>query len=379
MFESTISFIRDLFPKEDFIPLHAPQFDEKEKELLCECIDTTFVSSIGKFVDLFEQKIIEFTGAKHAIATVNGTQALFLALKLANVKRDTEVLTQSLTFVATTNAISYTGAIPIFLDVDRDTLGLSPEAMSDFLKNNTIQKKGVCWNKTTNKQITACLPMHTFGHPCRIEEIKQLCEKHNVFLVEDSAESLGSYYKKMHTGRFGKLGIFSFNGNKTITTGGGGMIITDDKDLSQKAKHLSTTAKENHPWEFIHDEIGFNFRMPNINAALGVAQIEKLPKYIKNKRELAQMYKDFFASENIEFLNEPKDCLSNYWLNTVILKNKTERNCFLKVTNEKEIMTRCLWKPMHMLPMYQQCQTGKLENTEFLYERVVNIPSSVRD
>ena len=378
MFESTVSFIRNLFPEDDFIPLHAPRFDEKEKKLLCECIDSTFVSSVGKFVDLFEQKIADFTGARHSIAVVNGTQALFLALKLANTKRDTEVITQSLTFVATANAISYTGATPIFLDVDMDTFGLSPVALSNFLENNTIQKKGCCWNATTNKQITACLPMHTFGHPCRIEEIRQLCEEHNIFLVEDSAESLGSYYKKKHTGRFGKLGIFSFNGNKTITTGGGGMVITDDEDLAIKAKHLSTTAKENHPWEFIHNEIGFNFRMPNINAALGVAQIDKLPGLIESKRNLTQQYKDFFTSENITFLNEPDDCISNYWLNAVILKNRSERDDFLKATNEKKIMTRCLWRPMHLLPMFKNYQKDALINTEYLYDRVVNIPSSAR-
>jgi perosamine synthetase len=379
MFESSVSFIRNLFPKEDFIPLHTPQFDEKEKELLCECIDSTFVSSVGKFVGLFEQKVANFTGAKHAIALVNGTQALFLALKLANVRRETEVITQSLTFIATANTISYAGATPIFLDVDRDTFGLSPKALSDFLEKNTIQKNGCCWNRITEKQITACIPMHTFGHPCRIEEIKQLCENHNIFLVEDSAESLGSYYRQKHTGRFGKLGIFSFNGNKIITTGGGGMIITDDEDLAQKAKHLSTTAKENHPWEFIHNEIGFNYRMPNINAALGVAQMEKLPNYIKSKRELTQLYKDFFASENIKFLKEPDNCHSNYWLNAVILKDKIERDHFLKVTNNHAIMTRCLWRPMHMLPMFRDCQTDALGNTEYLYNRVVNIPSSVRE
>jgi perosamine synthetase len=378
MFESTISYIRKLYPNDDFIPLHAPRFNGNEKELLCKCIDSTFVSSVGKFVDIFEQKITEFTGAKHAIAIVNGTQALFLALKLANVKRDTEVITQSLTFVATANAISYTGAEPIFLDVNRDTFGLSPEELDGFLKSNTIQKNGTCWNKVTNKQITACLPMHTFGHPCRIEKIKQLCEEHNICLVEDSAESLGSYYKGKHTGRFGKLGIFSFNGNKTITTGGGGMIITDDDSLAKKAKHLSTTAKEHHPWEFIHDEIGYNFRMPNINAALGVAQINKLPEFIKNKRNLAQLYKDFFGSENIEFLCEPKDCFSNYWLNAVILKSKKERDLFLIATNTQDIMTRCLWKPMHMLPMFRNCQSGMLKNTEYLYNRVVNLPSSTR-
>jgi perosamine synthetase len=379
MFESTISFIRSLFSEDDFIPLHAPQFDEKEKELLCECIDSTFVSSVGKFVDQFEQKVATYTGAKHAIAIVNGTQALFLALKLANVNRETEVLTQSLTFVATANAISYTGATPLFLDVDEDTLGLSPKALRNFLENNTLQEEGNCWNKNTNKQITACLPMHTFGHPCRIEEIQQICEEYNIFLIEDSAESLGSYYKKKHTGRFGKMGIFSFNGNKIITTGGGGMIITDDETLAKKAKHLSTTAKESHPWEFIHDEIGFNFRMPNINAALGVAQMEKLSVFIKNKRDLAKRYKAFFDTKNKNFHCEPRDCQSNYWLNAIILKNKTERDQFLKTTNEKNIMTRCLWRPMHMLPMFKDCQTDALKNTEYLYDRVVNIPSSVRE
>jgi perosamine synthetase len=378
MFNDIISFIRKLHKTDQFIPLHEPRFIGDEKQNLIDCIDSTFVSSVGEFVDRFEEQICEFTGSKYAIAVVNGTQALFVALHVAGAKRGTEVITQALTFVATPNAINYTGAEPVFIDVDKETLGLSPNALRSFLETHTFQKENKCWNKKTGKQIVACVPMHTFGHPCRIDEIHDICLEFNICLVEDSAESLGSYYKNKHTGLFGKLGILSFNGNKIITSGGGGMIITDDEELAKHCKHLTTTAKEPHAWEFIHDEIGFNFRMPNLNAALGVAQLKKLPEFIKNKRKTATAYIDFFKSIDIEPVQEPKGASSNYWLNAILFKTSEQRNKFLEYSNAEGVMTRCLWKPMNQLRMYRNCQCDSLENTEDLYNRVVNIPSSVR-
>jgi perosamine synthetase len=377
MFKDTIDFIRSLYQTDDFIPLHEPRFSDQEKKLVLECIDSTFVSSVGKFVDQFERDIEAYTGAKHAVAVVNGTQALFVALQLSGVQRDTEVLTQSLSFIATANAIHYTGAEPIFLDVDKDTLGLSPKALQIFFEQKTVQKEDKCWNKKTGKEISACVPMHTFGHPCRIEQIAKLCKAFNVTLVEDAAESMGSIVSKKHTGLFGKLGILSFNGNKIITTGAGGMIITDDNYLAKKAKHLTTTAKVPHPWEFIHDEIGYNFRMPNLNAALGVAQLKNLSGFISKKRILAKKYEVFFKDKKFYFIQKPENCKSNYWLNAIQLNNFEERDLFLKETNEQGIMTRTIWRPSHLLPMYQHCQTDNLLNTQFLYERIVNIPSSV--
>ncbi len=378
MFDSFVSFVRTLYGTDEFIPLHEPRFWGKEKEFILECIDSTFVSSVGKFVDEFEQEIARFTGARHAVAVVNGTQALFVALKLIGAQQKTEVITQSLTFVATANAIHYTGAAPIFVDVDKETMGLSPEALTDFLKANTYCKGGKCWNRDTGKQIVACVPMHAFGHPCRIQEIQAICNEFGVKLVEDAAESLGSYVDGIHTGRFGELSSLSFNGNKIITTGGGGMILTDNEMLAKKAKHLTTTAKVPHPWEFIHDEIGFNYRMPNLNAALGVAQIKQLPGFVKKKRELAQVYRNFFSELGVVFIEESENASSNYWLNVIQLDNRHQRDEFLEYTNKQGVMTRCLWTPMHQLPMYHRCQRGDLENTQFFYERIVNIPSSVR-
>jgi perosamine synthetase len=377
MFPRIVEFIKEIYQTDQFIPLHEPRFSGNEKKYLAECIDSTFVSSVGKYVDLFEEKISKYTGAKHAIAVVNGTQALFVALQLAGATRNTEVITQSLTFVATANAIHYTGANPIFLDVDKDTMGLSPDALRSFLKNNTKCENGKCINSKTGSEIVACVPMHTFGHPCRIQEIKQICDEFCLILVEDAAESLGSYVDSTHTGLFGQLGVISFNGNKIITTGGGGMILTDNGVLAKKAKHLTTTAKVPHPWEFVHDEVGYNFRMPNLNAALGVAQLETLPAYLENKQKLAENYQQFFSEYKIEFVKGLEGTNSNHWLNAVILENLQQREDFLKYTNENGVMTRCLWTPMHQLHMYQYCQKGYLENTQYLYERVVNLPSSV--
>lgn len=378
MFESTIDFIQKTYHTKEFLPLHEPVFFGNEKKYLAECIDSTFVSSVGKFVDQFEQMMAEYTGAKYAIATVNGTAALHIALKLVGTDENSEVITQPLTFIATCNAISYCNAKPIFVDVDRDTMGLSPESLKIFLASETIQKDGTCYNKTTGKKITAVIPMHTFGHPCKIDEIATICDKYNIALVEDAAESLGSYYKGQHTGTFGKIAAFSFNGNKTITTGGGGMIITDDEALAKHAKHLTTTAKVPHPYEYIHDEIGYNYRLPNLNAALGCAQMEILDIILKNKRELAEQYIDFFATENLDFVTELKDSKANYWLNAVLLKDKEERDLFLKETNDRGVMTRPVWVLMNKLNMFKSCQCTDLSNALWLEEGVVNIPSGVR-
>ncbi len=378
MFEKTVQFIQEAYNTKDFLPLHEPVFFGNEKKYLNECIDSTFVSSVGKFVDQFEQMMAEYTGAKYAIATVNGTAALHIALKLVGTDENSEVITQPLTFIATCNAISYCNAKPIFVDVDKDTMGLSPESLKAFLATETFQKDGMCYNKTTGKKITAVVPMHTFGHPCKIDEIAFICDEYNIALVEDAAESLGSYYKGKHTGTFGKLAAFSFNGNKTITTGGGGMIITDDEALAKHAKHLTTTAKVPHPYEYMHDEIGYNYRLPNLNAALGCAQMETLDAILENKRELASQYIDFFIKQNIHFAAELQDSKVNYWLNAVVLKDKEQRDLFLKETNDKGVMTRPIWALMNRLDMFKECQCTDLSNALWLEERVVNIPSGVR-
>jgi len=379
-FDKIIHFIREIYKEpKDFIPLHAPVFRGNEKKYINDCIDSTFVSSVGKYVDRFEEMVADYTGAKRAIVTVNGTNALHLTLLTVGVKQNTEVITQPLTFIATANAISYAGAKPVFIDVDKDTLGLSPEKLEYWLKNNTKIDKATSKpiNTLTNRLITACVPMHTFGHPCRIDEIVDLCNEYNIPLVEDAAESLGSTYKGKHTGTFGKLGILSFNGNKTLTTGGGGMILTNDEALGNHIKHLTTQAKVTHPWEFIHDEVGYNYRMPNINAALGVAQMERIEEIIENKRQTAQKYRSFFEKfADIQFVEEPTQAKSNFWLNAILLSNRKERDEFLKYTNENGIMTRPAWTLMNKLKMFKDCITGDVENAMWLEDRVVNIPSS---
>ena len=373
-----INFIKSIYKKIEFIPLHEPKFIGNEKKYLNECIDSTFVSSVGKFVDKFEDTIAKYTGAKFSIATSNGTSALHISLILANVSKDCEVITQPLTFVATCNAISYCNAKPVFIDVDKDTMGLSPTALKNFLKKNTIIKNNKCINIKTNKVIKACIPMHTYGHSCKIDKIKEICDEYNIFLIEDAAESVGTFYKNKHTGTFGKLGTLSFNGNKIITSGGGGCIITDDEYLAKKAKHITTTAKITHKWDFNHDVVGYNYRMPNLNAALLVAQLEKLDNFIIDKRNLSDEYENFFKNLEIDFFKEPKNSKSNYWLNCIILKNKTQRDKFLEDSNSSGVMTRPIWILMNKLPMFKDSQSGVLKNSEWLYNRVVNIPSSVR-
>lgn len=375
----TISFIRDLYgKKEDFIPLHAPTFAGNEKKYLNECIDTTFVSSVGKFVDLLEQKIAEYTAAKQAVVCVNGTNALHIALKLSGVEKGDEVITQPLTFIATTNAIVYAGAVPVFVDVDKDTMGLSPKSLEQFLQANAELRANECYHKQTNRRIKACMPMHTFGHACRIEEIMDICERYHIEVVEDAAEAMGSYYKGKHLGSFAKIGAISFNGNKTITTGGGGVILTNDETIGKHAKHLTTQAKLPHAWEFVHDEIGYNYRMPNINAALGVAQLEQLDHFLANKRTTAEAYKNYFQKQGIAFFAERVEERCNYWLNAIILKNKEERDAFLTESNAKAVMTRPIWQLMNRLPMFKDSPKTDLSNAEWLEARVVNIPSGVR-
>ena len=374
-----VNFIQKLYNTKNFIPLHEPKFIGNEKKYLIECIDSTFVSSVGKYVDIFEDIFAKKIKSKYAIATVNGTSALHVALLLADVDKDDEVITQALTFVATANAISYIGAKPIFVDVDLDTMGLSHKSLKSFLEKNCKIINKQCINKKTNKIIKACLPMHTFGHPCKIDKIKSICDTWHINLVEDAAESLGTTYKNKHTGTFGKVGIFSFNGNKIITSGGGGVIVTDDKNLAKKAKHLTTTAKIQHKWEYEHDEVAFNYRMPNLNAALLVAQMENLELFLKDKRKLAQIYEDFFRDfKDIKFIKKPKNSNSNYWLQTIILKDKKQRDKFLNTTNNNGVMTRPVWKLMSELKIFKNAQSTSLENSKYLEQRVVNIPSSVR-
>ncbi|WP_373516306.1 LegC family aminotransferase [Pricia sp.] len=377
MTNQLISFIREIYGADGFIPLHQPRFIGNEKKYLNECIDSTFVSSVGKFVDLFEDKVAHFTGARYAVATVNGTAALHMALLLAGVENDDEVITQPLTFIATCNAISYIGAHPLFVDVDRDTLGLSPEKLEDFLSENTEMVNGKCINKKTKRTIKAVVPMHTFGLPVRIDELLIVCRKYHLEMVEDAAESLGSYYKGRHTGTFGQLGTLSFNGNKTITTGGGGMILTNDENLAKRAKHITTTAKIPHQWDFEHDEVAYNYRLPNINAALGCAQMETLPKFLENKRDVAQRYDAFFKDKPMFFIREPENTKANYWLNAILTKDRSERDKLLAKTNDSGVMTRPIWKLMNNLSMFKTAQTGNLENAIWLEARTLNIPSSV--
>lgn len=379
MYEKTIKFIKELYGNQEFTPLSVPKFIGNEKKYLNECIDTTFVSSVGKFVDRFENDMAAYTGAKKAVVCVSGTNALHMAMMLVGVERNDEVLTQALTFIATCNAISYIGAHPVFIDVDKSTMGLSPDALKDWLVKNAEIRNGQCYNKHTGRRVKACVPMHTFGHPVRIEEIANICAEYHVELVEDAAESIGSKYKGKHTGLFGKVGALSFNGNKTITTGGGGMLLFMDEELGALAKHLTTQAKVPHRWEFKHDHIGYNYRMPNINAALGCAQLEHLDEFIADKRATAAAYADYFKNvDGIDFFTEPADCFSNYWLNVVILKNRDAQQQFLQETNDNGVMTRPIWELMTRLPMFENCEHDSLENTIWFADRVVNVPSSVK-
>lgn len=377
-FNSVITFIKEQYNSNDFIPLHVPRFGGNEKKYLLETIDSTFVSSVGAYVDQFEIMMQGITHTQKAVAVVNGTAAIQVALRLIGVKYGDEVLTQALTFVATANAIAYQNAIPVFLDVDLDTMGLSPKAVASFLEEFGDLREDGCYNKKTGRKISACLPMHSFGFPVHLDELIVVCDAWKIPVLEDAAESLGSEYKGRPTGSFGKLGAFSFNGNKIVTSGGGGAIVTNDLKLGEKGKYLTTTAKIPHPYEYVHDEMGYNFRMPNLNAALACAQLEQLDNFLVNKRILAKEYEFFFATNGIKFRTETPETKANYWLMCVELENKTERDLFLETTNANGVMTRPIWQLMYRLPMYANCQKDEQINAEFLEERIVNIPSSVR-
>ena len=371
-----IKKVREIYG-DDFVPLHRPIFEGNERKYLVDCIDSNFVSSVGIKVTEFEEKIAEYTGTKYAVATVNGTAALHVAIELAGVNIGDEVLSQALTFIATCNAITYAGAHAVFVDVDLETMGMSPDALREFLETHAEKTNSGALNKRSGRRIAACIPMHTFGFPCRIEEIVSICDDWGIAVIEDAAESLGSYVAGRHTGTFGKMATLSFNGNKVITTGGGGMLITDDPELAKRAKHITTTAKVPHPYEFVHDEIGYNYRMPNLNAALGCAQMERLEEFLTIKSEVASKWGEFFDANGVKFARAEGSNRANHWLNAIILDSSKDRNKFLATTNEKGVMTRPIWQLMSELAMFKDCQTDGLVNSKWLVDRVVNIPSSV--
>lgn len=377
-FPALVAHVRALYG-EGFIPLHRPVFEGNERRYLVDCIDSNFVSSVGAKVAEFELQVAAFTGAKYAIATVNGTAALHVALQLAGVQRGDEVISQALTFVATCNALRYAGADAVFIDVDLDTLGLSPLALRRWLSANAEVREGRAFNRTTGRRIAACVPMHTFGFPLRIAEVVAVCDEYGIPVVEDAAESLGSYVGGRHTGTFGKLATLSFNGNKTITTGGGGMIVTDDEALARRAKHITTTAKIPHPYEFVHDEVGYNYRLPNLNAALGCAQMERLPEMLAAKAEVARRYAGFFEASGVRFVQPIEGATANRWLNAIVLHDQAQRDALLEYTNAQGVMTRPIWRLMSRLDMFKHCQHDGLENSQWLEARVVNLPSSVPD
>lgn len=377
MHDALVRFVREQYRTQEFIPLHAPVFNGNESTYVQQTIKSTFVSSVGAFVDRFEQSAAQYTGAQRAVATVNGTAALHAALLLAGVGQGDLVITQALTFIATCNAITYCGAMSVFVDVDRHTLGLSPSALAAWLEANArLDGDGCCRLQADDRRIAACVPMHTFGHPADLAGLVEVCRRWGLVLVEDAAESLGSFYQGKHTGTFGLLGALSFNGNKIITTGGGGMILTDC-DTGARAKHLTTTAKRPHPYEYVHDQIGFNYRLPNINAALGCAQFEQLETFVASKRELATRYQDHLNGSDFQFVCEPEGCRSNYWLNALICPDRARRDALLQTTNDAGVMTRPIWQLMCDLPMYAACHADSLENSRWLAERVINLPSSI--
>ena len=377
MFNSLINFIQEQYCTEGPIALHEPVFNGREHEYVNETIDSTFVSSVGSFVNRFEREMETYTCSPKAVVAVNGTAALHTSLILAGVCPGELVITQPLTFVATCNAIAYCMAEPLFIDVDRLTLSLSPIAVDDWLcEHAELGEDGLCRTRHDKKVIRACVPMHTFGHPADMDGLLEVCGRWKLAVMEDAAESLGSFYKDRHTGTIGTLGVLSFNGNKIITTGGGGMILAGEK-LGARAKHLTTTAKKPHSYEYVHDELGYNYRLPNLNAALGCAQLEQLESFVSSKRKLASRYNALLKGSNLQFVTEPEHCRSNYWLNALICENRVERDALLKVTNDKGVMTRPIWTLMNNLPMYANCLRGELKNAEWLEARVVNLPSSV--
>ncbi|MBO1519714.1 LegC family aminotransferase [Oceanisphaera sp. DM8] len=377
MHQQLINFIRDTYATQDFVPLHAPTFLGNEKDYLAETIDSTFVSSVGKFVDEFEHSMQTFTGSTRAVATVNGTAALHAALHLADVNAGDLVITQALTFVATCNALHHMGAKPVFIDIEPTAFGLCPQATSIWLAEHAeLDDAGYCRHKVSGAAIKAIMPMHTFGHPVQLDEFVAICKLWNLNLVEDAAESLGAFYKGQHTGTVGRFGALSFNGNKVITTGGGGMLLCKETEDGLRAKHITTTAKVPHSYEFYHDEPAFNYRMPNINAALGCAQMERLELMLNSKRILAVRYADFFKGSEFRFVKEPDYAHSNYWLNAVVCPNLASRNALLETTNAQGVMTRPVWQLMHRLPMFSDALRGDLIHSEWAEARLVNLPSS---
>ncbi|EFI4460027.1 LegC family aminotransferase [Escherichia coli] len=374
--KSIIEFVRDVYKTDEFIPLHAPVFNGNEKKYVLDTLDSTFVSSVGKYVDDFERKMESYTGTARAVATVNGTAALSAALYLAGVKRGDLVITQALTFIATCNALYHLGAEPVFTDVSPVSMGLCPVALDNWLSENTELTEKGCVHRKTRQVVRAVVPMHTFGHPVELDELITVCQKWHIVLVEDAAESLGSFYKGKHTGTLGDYGALSFNGNKIITTGGGGMVLCRSSEAGVRAKHVTTTAKVPHPYEFYHDEPGFNYRMPNLNAALGCGQMERLDSFLKQKRELAQRYEAFFAGSEFRFVKEPEYAQSNFWLNAIICENMDARDAMLVQMNEAKVMVRPIWKLMHRLPMFEHAMRDDLKNSEQIEARLINIPSS---
>lgn len=380
MYDDFIHFVKTLFGEQVFIPLHAPAFYERDKEYVLDAIDSTYVSSVGEYVDRFEECLASYAGISRSVATVNGTAALQTALKVVGVQQNHEVITQPLTFVATANAISHVGAIPVFVDVDRDTMGLSPFSLSEYLEDNGVLKNGILTNKKTGRQISAIVPVHTFGHPCRIHHIVDIADKWNIPVVEDAAEAIGSWAGKNHCGTIGDIGIISFNGNKTITCGGGGALLTNNNFFADRAKHLTTTAKSPHAWKFYHDEVGYNYRMPNLNAALACAQLERLDDILCGKRSIAGAYHEFFKSSNwARFVDEPLGTTSNYWLCTLLLHDPERRDSIITTFNDAGIMTRPAWELMNRLPMYAHCPASTIPNATWLQKRIVNIPSGVKN
>ena len=375
--QELLAALRKVLPdKTRIYPLHEPVFGGREWEYVKACIDTGMVSSVGTYVDKFERMLEEYTGARHAVAVVNGTAGLHIALKLAGVMPGDEVLVPALTFVASANAVTYCGASPHFVDSEEQTLGLDPDKLHDYLKKVTEMRSGACVHKKTGKVIRAMLPMHTFGHPVRLDECLRVARDFRIALVEDAAESIGSLYHGKHTGTFGLLGVLSFNGNKTITTGGGGAILTNDRELAQEAKHLTTTAKIPHAWDYRHDEIGYNYRLPNINAALGCAQLEQIEELITQKRELASNYQQKVQLKSLRHAVEPTSCRSNYWLNAIFLPSEIDRDSVLAATNKAGIKTRPVWRLISTLAMYKKAKHSELSQAKKIESTLINLPSS---
>lgn len=378
MYDSFIELVRDWYGTKDFIPLHEPRFQGNETAYVSDAIESTFVSSVSEYVRRFEAQLASYTKAKHVIAVSNGTAALHLALHSIGVGQNDEVITQPLTFVATCNAIKYCGAEPVFVDVSSETMGLCPQSLAAFLGKNVVKSRDGATNRVSGRKIKACLPMHTMGHPAHMPEILSVCTEWGIPVVEDAAEALGSYRDGQHCGTYGALGTLSFNGNKIITTGGGGAILCNDDTLAEKIRHLATTAKIQHEWAFEHDSLGFNYRMPGLNAAMGVAQIEQLPKFLASKSKLAEVYRQWALKEGVEYVSSPENCQPNNWLNVLLLENEQERDRFLEYTNAQGVMTRPAWTLMNDLQPYKSCQMFADANARDLQNRLVNVPSSTR-